>query len=323
MSRAGRRRPAVPPPPRSAAALARVAALALLLLAIAAPPGATQTPSASPGPPGALTGTLRAASERGRLTLGFRESSLPFSYLNPLRQPIGYSIDLCLAVVDAVREELGREVAVDWRPVTPETRILELVAGRIDLECGSTTVNAEREKQVAFSPVFFVAGTRLLVRRDSPIRGFADLAGRTVVATAGTTNLEAVRTLAARQRLAVTVVTEPDHAQSFNRLAAGQADAFALDDVLLYGLVATVPGGGNFRVSGPLLSFEPYGLMFRRDDPAFASLVGRTFERLAQSRELGEIYGRWFNRRLPTGELLNLPMGPQLTELFRMLGAPE
>ena len=176
---------------------------------------------------------------------------------------------------------------------------------------------------MAFSPVFFVAGTRLLVRRDSPVRGFADLAGRTVVATAGTTNLEAVRTLAARQRLPVTVVDRARPRAILRPSRRREADAFALDDVLLYGLIATAPGGSGFRVAGPLLSFDPYGLMFRRDDPAFASLVGRTFERLAQSRELGEIYGRWFNRRLPTGELLNLPMGPQLTELFRMLGAPE
>jgi glutamate/aspartate transport system substrate-binding protein len=118
-------------------------------------------------------------------------------------------------------------------------------------------------------------------------------------------------------------VAEPDHAQSFARLAAGQADAFASDDVLLHGLIATVPGGEGFRVAGPLLSYEPYALMFRRGDPAFAALVGRTFERLARERALGEIYGRWFSRRLPTGELLGLPMSPQLTELFRMLGAPD
>lgn len=272
---------------------------------------------------GALTGTLKTVRDSATIRLGYRESSLPFSYLNPLRQPIGYSIDLCLAVVDAVRAELGREIVADWRPVTPETRIPDLLAGRIDLECGSTTSNAERARQVAFSPVIFVAGTRLLVRRDSAVRGLSDLAGRIVVVTAGTTNAEALRDLAARQRLSLTLVTAPDHAQSFARLAAGEADAFATDDVLLYGLIATMPGGDGFRVAGPLLSYEPYGLMFRRDDPAFAALVGRTFERLARERELGEIYARWFTGRLPTGERLNLPLGPQLQELFRLLGAPD
>ncbi len=308
-----------PAPPPSAVACAALA----LLLALAAGVARAQDSAASAGPLAALAGTLRAVAERGRIALGYRENSLPFSYLNPLRQPIGYTIDLCLAVVDAVREELGREIAVDWRPVTPETRIPELLDGRIDLECGSTASNAERERQVAFSPVFFVAGTRLLVRRDSPVRGFSDLAGRTVVVTAGTTNAEAVRALAARQRLTIEFVAAPDHAQSFARLAAGQADAFASDDVLLHGLIARAPGGDGFRVAGPLLSYEPYALMFRRGDPAFAALVGRTFERLARERVLGEIYGRWFTRRLPTGELLGLPMGPQLTELFRMLGAPD
>jgi len=260
---------------------------------------------------------------RGRIALGYRESSLPFSYLNPLRQPIGYSIDLCLAVVEALREELGKPVAVEWRPVTPETRIPELLAGRIDLECGSTTSNAERARQVAFSPVIFVAGTRLMVRRDSTVRGLSDLAGRRVVATAGTTNAEAIRALAERQRIPVQLLAMPDHAQSFAALAAGQAEAFALDDVLLHGLIATAPGGRDFRVAGPLLSFEPYSLMFRRDDPAFAALVGSTLERLARERTLGEIYGRWFMRRLPTGEVLNIPISPQLGELFRMLGAPD
>jgi ABC-type amino acid transport substrate-binding protein len=300
-----------------------VACAALALVLALATPARAQDSAASAGPPAAYSGTLRLVAERGRIALGFRESSLPFSYLNPLRQPIGYSIDLCLAVVDAVREELGREIAVDWRPVTPETRIPELLGGRIDLECGSTTSNAERARQVGFSPVFFIAGTRLLVRRDSPVRGFSDLAGRRIVVTAGTTNAEVVRALAARQRLTIDLVTAPDHAQSFARLAVGQADAFASDDVLLYGLIATAPGGGDFRVTGPLLSYEPYSLMFRRGDPAFAALVGRSFERLARDRTLGEIYGRWFGRRLPTGELLNLPMSPQLTELFRMLGAPD
>jgi glutamate/aspartate transport system substrate-binding protein len=296
------------------------AGVALAMLLGPGVPALAQDPA---GPLASLEGTLRNVAARGRITLGYRESSLPFSYLNPQRQPIGYSIDLCLAMVDALREELGREIAIDWRPVTPETRIPELQAGRIDLECGSTTSNAEREKQVAFSPVIFVAGTRLLVRRDSTVRGFPDLAGRRVVVTAGTTNAEAIRALAARQRVAIELVTAPDHAQSFAILVAGQADALASDDVLLHGLVATAPGGNGFRLAGPLLSFEPYSLMLRRGDPGFASLVGRSFERLARERTLGEIYNRWFTRRLPTGEVLNLPMGPQLIELFRMLGAPD
>jgi glutamate/aspartate transport system substrate-binding protein len=271
----------------------------------------------------ALTGTLRTVFERGRITLGYRTSSLPFSYLNPLNEPIGYSIDLCQEIVDGVRRELGKAVAIDWRPVTPDSRIGDVASGRVDIECGSTTSNAERRREVDFSPVFFIAGTRLLVRQDSPIRSFSDLAGRTVVVTAGTTNGPALQALGERQGIAFKMVTEPDHAQSFAHVAAGQADAFATDDVLLYGLIATAPNGRDFRVAGDLLSYEPYGLMFRREDPAFADLVNRTFARLAAEGRLGELYTRWFGRRLPTGEVLDLPMSTQLAEVFRILGAPD
>ena len=301
----------------------RCAALGLALAVSLAGLGAAQEPGTSSGPPGALTGTLAGITARGSITLGYREGSVPFSYLDARRQPIGYSVDLCLAVVDDVRAELGHDVSVDWRAVTPESRITELLAGRIDLECGSTTSNAERERQVAFSPVFFVAGTRLLVPRESAVRSLADLAGRVLVVTAGTTNAEGLESLIRRQHLAVSLVTVPEHADGFARLAAGQADAFATDDVLLYGVIATQPGGDRFRVTGPLLSYEPYGLMFRRDDPAFAALVTRSFQRLAATGELRGLYDRWFNRRLPTGERLNLPLSPQLAELFRMLGAPD
>jgi ABC-type amino acid transport substrate-binding protein len=271
----------------------------------------------------ALTGTLRTVFERGRIALGYRTSSLPFSYLNPLHEPIGYSIDLCQEIVNGVRGELGKAVAIDWRPVTPDSRIGDVTSGRVDIECGSTTSNAERRREVDFSPVFFIAGTRLLVRQDSPIRSFSDLAGRTVVVTAGTTNGPALQALGERQGIAFKMVTEPDHAQSFAHVAAGQADAFATDDVLLYGLIATAPNGRDFRVAGDLLSYEPYGLMFRREDPAFADLVNRTFARLAAEGRLGELYTRWFRRRLPTGEVLDLPMSTQLAEVFRILGAPD
>ena len=299
------------------------ALVSLPLLAFLATAGRAQAPTAPAGAPEELTGTLRTVFERGRITLGYRTSSLPFSYLSPLNQPIGYSIDLCQEIVDGVRRELGKAVAIDWQPVTPDSRISDVTSGRVDIECGSTTSNAERRREVDFSPVFFIAGTRLLVRQDSPIRSFSDLAGRTVVVTAGTTNGPALQALGERQGIAFKMVTEPDHAQSFAHVAAGQADAFATDDVLLYGLIATAPNGRDFRVAGDLLSYEPYGLMFRREDPAFADLVNRTFARLAAEGRLGELYTRWFRRRLPTGEVLDLPMSTQLAEVFRILGAPD
>lgn len=300
----------------------RLFACIVAVLAAAAGSATAQQAAAPAGPPGAHTDLLRDVAERGRITLGHREDALPFSHRG-LRRPVGYSIDLCLAVVDAMREALRREITVEWWVVTSETRIPELLAGRIDLECGSTTINAERQREVAFSPVIFVAGTRLLVRRDSPVRAFADLAGRTLVATAGTTNAEAVRALAAQQGLAITLVTEPDHARSFARLAAGQAEAFAADDVLLHGLIATAPGGETYRIAGAPLSHEPYGLAFRRNDAAVAALVERTFERMARDRSLQETYRRWFTWQLPSGGQIALPMDPQLTELHRRLGAPD
>jgi ABC-type amino acid transport substrate-binding protein len=299
-------------------------ALSLLLWTTVAMPAWAQDSATSAGAPaGVLTGTLRTVMERGRIILGYRTSSLPFSYLNPQHLPIGYSIDLCQEIVSRVRDELGRAVEMDWLPVTPDSRIGDVTSGRIDIECGSTTSNAERQREVAFSPVFFIAGTRLLVRQNSPILSFQDLAGRTVVVTAGTTNGPALLALGKRQGITFQIITEPDHEQSFSRVAAGNADAFATDDVLLYGLIAAKPNGQDFRVAGDLLSYEPYGLMFRRDDPAFADLIYRSFTRLAAEGRLRELYTRWFRYRLPTGELLDLPMSTQLAEVFRLLGSPD
>lgn len=292
----------------------------ILAATLLAAPAAAQDAAA----PGALTGTLRKVRDSGTLVVGHREASLPFSFLDKRGQPTGYSIDLCHEVVEAVAEELGvAQVAVAWRPVTPETRIAAVASGEVDLECGSTTSNAERQKQVAFSPIFFLAGTKLLVAQGSPVRSLRDLAGKTVVATAGTTNEVAVRSLSERQGLGIRVVTAPDHAASFAEVAAGRADAFASDDVLLYGFIATAANGAGFRVAGDYLSYDPYGLMYRRDDPAFAAVVERTFGRLAETRRLRDLYARWFLRRLPNGQQLGIPLSPQLDTIFRALGEPE
>lgn len=270
-----------------------------------------------------LTGTLKRVHDSGAMVIGFRASSIPFSYLDTHGQPIGYSIDLCNEVVDEVSSELGIEVAVKYQKVTAESRIAALVAGEIDIECGSTTSNFERKKQVAFSPVFFVSGTKLLVRRDSGVASYRDLRDKTVVVTAGTTNEVAVKTLSDKQGLGIKFLVGRDHADSFAILASGKADAFATDDILLYGLVATTKSGDDYVVVGDFLSYDPYGLMFRKDDPAFAEVVERTFARLAQDREIVQMYNKWFLKRLPSGERLNLPISPQLEEFFRVLGVPD
>jgi glutamate/aspartate transport system substrate-binding protein len=271
-----------------------------------------------------LTGTLKKIKDTRTVTLGYRESSIPFSYVNRPGDPIGYSIDLCNAVVEEVLSELaGVEIAVKYKKVTSDNRIAAVRAGDIDLECGSTTANFERKKEVAFSPIFFVAGTKLLVPRASGITSYRDLRDKTVVVTAGTTNEAAVRAISDKQRLGIKLVVGKDHAESFAMLREGKADAFATDDVLLYGLIATTKSGDLYHVVGEYLSYDPYGLMYRKDDPDFAAVVDRTFRRLAQSRELVQLYNKWFQQRLSTGERLELPMSPQLEEIFRVQGVPE
>jgi glutamate/aspartate transport system substrate-binding protein len=271
-----------------------------------------------------LSGTLKKIKDTGTITFGYRESSLPFSYLNKRAQPIGYSLDLCREIVEEASTELdGMDIKVTLSPVTSADRLVRVKAGEIDLECGSTTSNLQRQKDVAFSPIFFVAGTKLMVPKASKVTSYRDLAGKTVVVTAGTTNEAALRTISDKRKLGINVVTERDHAESFAVLESGKADAFATDDVLLYGIIATEPRAYDMKVVGEYLSYDPYGLVYRRDDPAFAAVVNRAFARMAADRRLTELYNRWFLRRLPTGETLNLPMSPQLEEIFRVLGTPD
>ena len=277
----------------------------------------------TPFEPDRLIGTLKKIKDSGVIRIGHRENSVPFAFLDPKGQPVGYSIDLCNAVVEEVVNELGgQEIRVEYRPVTTENRFALLTSGEIDLECGSTTSNLERRKQVAFSPLIFVTGTKLLVRKDSPIESLRDLKGKTVVVTRGTTNAAAMQALSDKQKLGISFVTGADHKQSFEIFASGKADAFANDDVLLYGMIAETKTGDQYRVVSDFLSYDPYGLMFRKDDPQFAQVIDRTFAKLAESREIMWIYEKWFVKRLPSGVRLNLPISPQLEENFRVLGLP-
>jgi glutamate/aspartate transport system substrate-binding protein len=271
-----------------------------------------------------LAGTLAKVRNTGTITLGYRESSIPFSYLSSRGEPIGYSIDLCKLLVDAIGDAVGRAPGIKWLPVTPETRIAAVAAGQVDVECGSTTSNVERKKLVAFSPVIFVAGTKLLVRKGSAIRSFRDLAGKRLVVTAGTTNEAAMKELLRRFRIPVQLATAADHPQSFEQLASGQADAFATDDVLLHGLIALSKRQGDYEVVGEFLSYEPYSLMYRKGDAQLAELVEQTFRQLADDRELERRYERWFLRRLPDSDAsLDLPMSRQLESILRMQTGAE
>jgi glutamate/aspartate transport system substrate-binding protein len=271
----------------------------------------------------ALAGTLRKVRDSGVVMLGYRDNSFPFSYLAKDGVPIGYSLELCRDVVDDIAAAVDRPLAIRYVAVTPETRMPMLTSGKIDLECGSTTANTERRKQVAFSPVMFVAGTKLLVRRDSGLRSIDDLRGRPIAVTAGTTNEAELRKLSARLKLDLKLTVARDHDESFGLLAGGKVDAFATDDILLYGLVARKHLERSYVVVGDFLSYDPYALMYRRDDPQLAEVVDATFRRLAESRALADIYVRWFERRLPDGELMKVPMSPQLRELFAALGLAD
>ena len=275
-----------------------------------------------------LAGTLAKVRAAGAVTLAYRESSVPFSYVSKRGEPIGYSIELCKKLAEALGEAIGRELALRWLPVTSETRIEAIVSGSADLECGSTTNNLERQRQVAFSPIIFVAGTKLLVKRGSPIRSYRNLGGKTVVVTASTTNEGAMQEIARRFKIDLRLITSKDHAQSYAELAAGKADAFATDDVLLYGLLAQNRTQKEFQVVGEFLSYDPYGIVFRKGDAQLAELVKRAFHDLAEDGEIERQYKRWFLQRLPDsgnpGQSLDLPMSPQLETLIRAMAArPE
>ncbi|WP_205751676.1 amino acid ABC transporter substrate-binding protein [Cupriavidus oxalaticus] len=290
---------------------ANLSIVALCAMFSAAPASAQQ--------PGELSGTLKKAKEGGTLSVGYRESSLPFSYLGRSGNPIGYSIDICRAIVAVSAAEVGREVSIRWVPVTSENRFDAISSGKIDLECGSTTRNAERMQRVAFSPVIFVAGTKLMVPKTSPIRTLHDLKGKYVVATGGTTNVEALERLSDRFDLQLKIIRASDHGDAFRVLQHGGADAYAGDDALLHGLLSGGPERGKFRVTSDFLSYDPYGIMYRKGDPQFAAVVEKTFRELAASRELERLYKQWFMMKLPTGERLGLPMSAQLEELIRAM----
>jgi glutamate/aspartate transport system substrate-binding protein len=270
-----------------------------------------------------LTGTLKKIYSSGAVAIGYREASFPLSYVDQHGHPIGYAIDLCAAIVEQISREIDKQVRTDYVPVTSETRIPALLSDKIDLECGSTTNNVERQKQVTFSPITYVTGTKLMVRRGSGIRSYLDLKGKVVVVTAGTTNEQAMKRLNEKQKLGMNLISARDHEASYSLMADGKADAFATDDVLLYGFIARHQSQREFIVVGDYLSYDPYGIMFRKDDPQLRDVVLTTFHQLAENRDLLEIYHRWFRRRTPTGERLNLPMNAQLEEAFRVLGLPD
>ncbi|WP_423761811.1 amino acid ABC transporter substrate-binding protein [Burkholderia sp. NLJ2] len=276
----------------------------------------------SAAPPVTLSGTLEKVRDSGTIALGYRDSSVPFSFLNTRNEPIGYSIELCKALVSAIEDSINRSVSIRWVPVTADNRIDQVVNGQVDLECGSTTRSLERQKRVAFSPIIYVSGTKVMVKAGAPIRSFRDLAGKKVAVTAGTTNEKTLRDLDQKFNLGMQLLVVREHKEGFEAVASGQVDAFATDEALLYGLIAQDAGRhGKFQVVGDYLSYEPYGIMFRRGDPLLAQVVKTTFEELAADGEIERQYKRWFLRKLPTGTSLNLPMSTHLRIIIQTMGA--
>jgi glutamate/aspartate transport system substrate-binding protein len=283
---------------------------------------ATTALAAPPGWPEAISGRLRQIRETGVVRLGYRENAIPFSYL-ARGQPAGYSLDICQAIVATIAEDMGSAPPrTEYVAVTAQDRIAKVLSGGVDLECGATTNTAERRKQVAFSPVIFITGTRIAVRRGSKVHDADDLRNRRVAVVRGTTNEAAMREVDRLRALGLAFVAADDYREALALLADGKADALAADEILLRGLLAETNRHDDFALVGPMLSYEPYGIMYARDDPGMSDVVERTLRALAESREIAWLYERWFVRPLPGGSALALPMGQELRRSFELLGLP-
>jgi glutamate/aspartate transport system substrate-binding protein len=264
------------------------------------------------------TGTLAKLRKTGTITLGVRDGSVPFSYLDDKQQYIGYSVDLCMKVVEALRREPGlTKLKVAMNPVTSANRIPLMANGTIDLECGSTTNNLERQQQVAFAPTMFVIGSRLLTKKSSHIGSLADMKGKTLVATAGTSTLKQMTMLNKEQNLGMTILVGKDHPESFLMLETGRAVAEANDDILLASQVASSKDPAQFEISKVPLSVEPYGIMLRKGDPAFKKVVDAAIVDVYKSGQIAGIYNKWFMSPIPPKNInMNFPMPPQLKAVF-------
>lgn len=259
-------------------------------------------------------GTLKKIRDTGVVKIGHRDASIPFSYLDDKQQPIGYGVDICLKIVDAIKANLKMpNLKVEFVPVTSQTRIPILTGGNIDVECGSTTNSIERQKQVSFAPTYFVTGTKIVVKKSSGIKGYDDLKGKTVVFTTGTTNERAMKAYNDEKKLGINFIPSKDHAESFLAVETGRAVAFPMDDILLYSLVASAKTPGDYVVIGDFLSDDPYAIMMRKDDAEFKKLVDATVANLYKSGEINKIYTKWFQSKIPPkGINLNFPMSDGL-----------
>jgi len=274
-------------------------ALALLASATLAAPALAQD------------GTLKKIKDSGTITIGHRDASIPFSYYDDKQQPIGYAMDLCHRIVDAVRGNLKMpKIDIKYQLVTSANRIPLMANGTIDLECGSTTNNLDRQKQVWFTITHFVTANRYVAKKSANLRTLEDLKGKTVVSTAGTTNIKQITELNAQKNLGLSILSANGHPESFLMVETGRAVAFVMDDILLYSLVATSKAPGDYAISADALSVEPYGIMVRKDDVAFKKVVDAAMVNTYKSGAINGIYSKWFLGPVPPkGINLNVPMG--------------
>jgi len=264
-------------------------------------------------------GTLAKIKKDGVITLGVRESSVPFSYYDDQQKIIGYSADMCALALSAIKAKLNLpNITVKEIPTTSQNRLPLIVNGTVDLECGSTTNNTDRAKQVAFSDTTFVIGTRLLVRKGSGIKDFSDLAGKNVVTTAGTTSEKILREMNYKNKMNMNIISAKDHGESFLTLQSGRAAAFMMDDALLYGQQAKSPDAKDYEVVGKPQSFEAYGLVMRKNDPDFQAVVNGALVTAMKSGKAEQIYKKWFMSPIPPkGINLNFPMTAEVREHFQ------
>lgn len=265
-----------------------------------------------------FTGTLKKIKETGAISVGFRESSIPFSYLDDKQQPIGYAMDLCMKIVNAVTAELKMpNLKLNLQPVTSGNRIPQLQAGNIDIECGSTTNSVERQKQVSFGPTYFVINVTAAVKKTSGIKQLADLNGKTISTTSGTTSVPLLKQYEKTRSVNIREIYGKDHAESFLLLSQDRSAAFVMDDILLAGQIANSGMPGDFMIIPESLRQEPYSMMLRKDDPKFKALVDRTIGGVMKSGEINAIYAKWFMSPIPPkGINMNFPVTPAIRDAF-------
>jgi glutamate/aspartate transport system substrate-binding protein len=263
--------------------------------------------------------TLKKIADTGSISLGHRESSIPFSYYDDKQQVVGYSHEMMLKAVEAIKAELKKPaLAIKLVPVTSQNRIPLVLNGTVDLECGSTTNNKERAQQVSFSTNIFVVGTRLMTKKDSGIKDFPDLKGKNVVVTAGTTSERLLRKYNEEKQAGMSIISAKDHGESFLTLETGRAVAFMMDDALLYGEKAKAKKPDEWVVVGKAMSEEAYGCMMRKDDPGFKKVVDAAITKAMTSGEAAKIYAKWFQTAIPPKGLnLNWPMSDDVQALFK------